>query len=389
MRFGLELPPQWRVYGAFLVYSFCMGSLFPRLPDLQHAMGVAEGALGLALIGTAVGTLISLTFAGPLIEKIGHRHALLALIPMLALLYATAVLAPSPALLFFMLIPVGLCIGAIEIIVNLEADRTEHAIGHRIMNRAHGFWSLGFFSSGLLGAFIAQMGIDFRLHLWLMIPVIVIGTALILGRFEPAPHRTGTSTDPGTRFARPTLAIFVLVAVTMSAMILEGAGADWSAIYMRKEFEVAPFISGSAVAIGALTQAITRLVADQFVERYRPTAVARTLLSILGIGALLVFFAPGPWAALLGFALMGVGTSAIFPLAMSAAAQRTDRPAAVNVAALAQISFVAFLLGPPLLGFVAEHFGIRWSFGIGIPLVIVSLVTAGALGKKPIPHKVD
>ena len=69
--------------------------------------------------------------------------------------------------------------------------------------------------------------------------------------------------------------------------------------------------------------------------------------------------------ALLGFGLMGVGTSVLFPLAMSAAAQRTDRPAAANVASLAQVSFVSFLLAPPLLGFVAEHWGIRTSFGLG------------------------
>jgi MFS family permease len=112
------------------------------------------------------------------------------------------------------------------------------------------------------------------------------------------------------------------------------------------------------------------------------------LVSILGIGALLVFFAQFDWMALLGFGLMGVGTSAIFPLAMSAAAQRTDRPSAINVAALAQISFVAFLLGPPLLGFVAQHFGIRWSFGIGLPLVVLSFAAAGALGSRPVPHQV-
>jgi MFS family permease len=73
---------------------------------------------------------------------------------------------------------------------------------------------------------------------------------------------------------------------------------------------------------------------------------------------------------------------------MSAAAQRTDRPAAANVASLAQISFVAFLLGPPLLGYVAQSLGIRWSFGIGIPLVVLSLITAGALGSRPIEHTV-
>jgi MFS family permease len=163
-------------------------------------------------------------------------------------------------------------------------------------------------------------------------------------------------------------------------MILEGAGIDWSAIYMRNEFQAAPFWAGFAVALGAGAQAVTRFFADSFVERWSPVVVARTLLTISGIGALMVFFTPVWWLAYVGLALIGVGTSALFPLAMSAAAQRTDRPAAINVAALAQISFVSFLLGPPLLGYIAEHFGIRWAFGVGIPLVVLGLVTANALG---------
>lgn len=389
MRFGLELPPQHRVYGAFFVYSFCMGSLPPRLPDIQRAMGIAEGALGLGLIGAAVGTLISLTFAGPVLERIGYRRAILGLIPLLALLYALAVFATGPVMFFLLLLPVGLAIGCIEIIINLEADRTEHLLGHRIMNRAHAFWSFGFFSSGLIGAGIAQTGLSPQLHLLLMVPMVAAAVMLVLGRFDPAPARTGTPTDAASRFAAPTFAIMVLVAVTLSAMILEGAGIDWSAIYMRDVFAVSPFLAGFAVALGAFTQATTRFFADAFVERYSPTVVARVLLSILGLGTLTVFFATADWMALIGFGLMGVGSSAIFPLAMSAAAQRTDRPAATNVAALAQTSFVAFLLGPPLLGFIAEHWGIRWSFGIGLPLVALSLLAAGALGRRPIRHEVD
>jgi MFS family permease len=84
--------------------------------------------------------------------------------------------------------------------------------------------------------------------------------------------------------------------------------------------------------------------------------------------------------ALFGFAAMGMGTSAIFPLAMSAAAQRQDRSSALNIAALAQFSFMVFLLAPPLLGYVAQHFGIRSAYGIGLPLILLSLLTAGALG---------
>ena len=382
MRFGIDMPPQLRVYAAFFLYSFCMGSIFPRLPDIQRAMDVAEGALGLALIGAAVGTLISLTFAGGLLDRIGHRRVLLAALPLLAVFYALAVWAPSPLTLFLLLLPVGLTIGAIEIIVNLEADRVEHAIGRRIMNRAHGFWSIGFFSAGLIGSLVAQTGLSPQLHLLIMVPVIFVGTALIMGRFEAAEHRSGGNTDDGPKFARPTLAILVLVCVTMAAVMMEGAGIDWSAIYMRDVFASEPFLAGFAVALGAGAQAIMRFLADGFVERSNPVVVARVLLTILGLGALLVFFASMPWMALVGFALMGVGTSAIFPLAMSAAAQRTDRPAAVNVAALAQISFVGFLLGPPLLGFIAEHFGIRWAFGIGLPLVGLSLLAAGSLAPR-------
>ncbi|WDR01871.1 MFS transporter [Devosia algicola] len=357
--------------------------MFPRIPDIRNAMGVEEGALGLALVGAAVGTLISLTFFGRLIEKIGHRRVILFAIPTLALSYAIAVLAPGPLALFLLLVPTGLLIGVIEIVLNLEADRTEHALGRRIMNRSHGFWSIGFFTSGLIGAFIAQTGLSAQVHLALMVPIVLVGVILILGRFQPAAHRTGGSADAGPRLARPSLAIMVLVAVTLSAMVLEGAGGDWSAIYMRDMFAVEPFLAGFAVAIGAGAQALTRIFADRFVERYNPVLVARVLLTVLGIGATAVFLAPNAVVALAGFALMGVGTSAIFPLAMSAAAQRTDRPAAVNVAALAQISFVAFLLGPPLLGFVAQHIGIQWAFGVGIPLVVVSFWAAGALSPRP------
>jgi len=389
MKFGLDLPPQQRVYAGFCVYSFCMGSLPPRLPDLQRMMQIKEGLLGFGLIGTAAGTLVSLSFSGPILERIGYRRSILTLIPLLALLYAIASFADGSLAFFLLLFPVGIVIGGIEIILNLEADRTEHLIGHRIMNRAHAFWSFGFFSAGIISALVAQSGLSPRIHLFLMVPVVTLGVVSILGRFDPAPHRTGTSNEKPPQVAVPTMAIMALVAVTLSAMIMEGAGIDWAAIYMRDVFAVPPFLSGFAVALGAGAQALTRFFADPFVERYSPTAVSRALLRVLGVGALLVFFAPSDWLALVGFAMMGVGTSVIFPLAMSAAAQLTDRPASTNVASLAQISFVAFLLGPPLLGYVAEHFGIRWSFGIGLPLVILSIACAKALGKQPLKNEVE
>jgi MFS family permease len=168
--------------------------------------------------------------------------------------------------------------------------------------------------------------------------------------------------------------------VTLPAMVLGGAGFDWSAIYMRDVFGTSAFWGGVAVATGAGAQALMRYFADGFVERHSPVFVARVLFSVLALGDVLVFVSGAPWLSLLGFALLGVGSSAIFPLAMSAAAQRTDRPSTVNVASLAQTAFVSFLLAPPLLGFVAQSFGIRWSFGIALPLVLASVWLSGVLG---------
>ena len=151
---------------------------------------------------------------------------------------------------------------------------------------------------------------------------------------------------------------------------------------MRTVFDSGPFVAGFTVALFAFRQATTRFFADSFVDRHSPSGVARVLLASMAAGVLLVFLSPDPFVSMLGFALLGIGSSALFPLAISAAAQRTDRPAAINVAALSQISFVAFLLGPPLLGFVSDHWGIRSAFAIGIPFIALSLLTAGSLGRR-------
>ena len=379
---GWNMSAVQRVYAAFFLYALALGGMYPRMAEVQLSMGVAEGALGLGLIGTASGTLISLTFGGRWIERWGAQKILWLGLPLVTVFYALAAFATHPFWMFMSLLPAGICIGAIEQVVNLEADRVEFALGRRIMNRAHAFWSIGFASAGLLGGLAAQGGLSPQLHLLGMVAVVALMVMLLLGGFEAAPHRPRINSEDAQKniqFAWPTPAILMLVVATFAAMLMEGAGIDWSAIYMRDVFSSSPFVCGLAVAAGATTQAVTRFFADRLVERFQPVRVARGLILVLGLGVCAVTWAQAAWLALLGLALMGVGTSAIFPLAMSAAAQRTDRPAAVNVAALAQTSFVIFLIGPPLLGWVAEYFGIRATFAVSLPLVALSFWAAKSL----------
>lgn len=361
-----------RVFAGFFLYSLTLAALYSRLAELQVSLGVGEAALGLGLLGAPLGTQIALIFAGNPVERLGPHRTVLIGVPVLAACQIAAVLAPDILTFFLCLTASGIAIGALEIVLNLEADRAEFQLGRRIMSRAHAFWSFGFFASGMLGAAAAQLGIPPVLHLLMVDAAAVALLFPALAGFTPAPAR-GLDAGKQPRFVVPTLGIIALVVVTLPAMLLEGAGIDWSVIFMRDTFDVPAFVNGLAFALGAMTQAIVRYFADPVVDRYGPVRVARAMLILLGIGALMVTFAPTPLVALLGFALMGIGTSSIFPLAMSAAAQRTDRRAAANVAALAQLSFVVFLMAPPLLGFVAEHIGIRYAFGLGLPLVVLGL----------------
>ncbi|MCB9992563.1 MAG: MFS transporter [Hyphomicrobiaceae bacterium] len=371
--------PHFRVFASFFIYSLMLASIYPRLGDLQRQMGVGEGAIGAALIGAAFGTQISLAFAQPLMLRIGYRLSMMIAVPLLGFAEVLASFAPNPVVFFFYQLLGGLAIGVVEMILNLEADRVEHQIGRRIMSRAHAFWSFGFMAAAYVGAGFIQAGFSPTVHLIILLVVVTLLNTYLFRDYVPAPPR---NKDEGkaSRFVRPTPAILVLVTFTLSAMILEGASVDWSVIYMRDVHHTEPWINAATLGVFAMIMALSRFFADGFVDRFGPEKVARTLVIIMGIGALAVCLAPHPAVAIFGFACLGIGTSAIFPLSVSAAAQMTDRPAAVNVASLAQISFVSFLFAPPLLGYIAEHFGIRWSYAIALPLVVLSILTVHRIG---------
>ncbi len=378
----MRLEPQQRIYVCFFLFAVSMGALLSRLPDLQDALKIDKSELGLTLIGAAIGALISLTFASPVVAGLGARKtafitvlgtsASLALVPWMGL-------AP---LVFAALFCEGLLAGALEINFNVEIDRIEAQLGRGVMNRAHGFWSLGFFVTALASSAIRQAGISMQLHLALTFTFVLIVGSLVIAGMRNAPARPVQDHPEAGHVALPTFGLLPLCVIGIAAFLVEGAGIDWSAIYMRDVFHVEPFIGGLGLTLFTFFMALARLFADGFVDRFGSRSVALFLLLLSAAGLCAVWLAPHPNVALLGFAFMGAGCSAVYPLTVSAAAQRTDRPAHVNVAALGQMSFVVFFLAPPLLGFVAEHAGIRTAYLVCIPVILAALTSLGSLSTR-------
>lgn len=355
--------------------------MLARMPDLQVALQVDKSELGLTLIGMAIGALVSLTVSSPLIEHLGPRITAFITVIGTSVCYALVPFMPGAIGVFAVLFFAGLLAGALEINLNVELGRIEADTGRSVMNRAHGCWSMGFFVTALAASFIRQWGVSMQVHLTLtLLLVIVVGWLTIAGMTAAPVDRTHPADEKPPAFAFPTLGLLPLCLIGIAAFLVEGAGIDWSAIYMRDVFQSEPFVGGLGLTLFTFFMALVRLVADPIVERFGSRTVAASLLILSAAGIAAVAMSSHPVVALIGFAMMGAGCSAVYPLAVSAAAQRRDRAPHVNVASLGQVTFIIFFFAPPLLGFVAEHAGIRASYFLCLPLVIGALFCVPALG---------
>ena len=382
MRAYFQSKPKDAVFVSFFLYAFSLGTLFPRLGDLQTQMEIDKATLGFALIGLPLGVQVTLLFADRIVRRFNFRLVLMMGIPLLSISQVFAALSQSPYTFAGILILGGASIAVIEVAVNLEADRVEAHIGHRIMNRSHAHWSFGFFGAGIVGAGFSQLGISPFSHFVLITALGSVLTILLFVKYDAAKPRRQSIVEKNKGFVWPSKGIFLLVFFSLSAMLVEGASIDWSVIFMRDIFNTVPIVSGLSLALAAIAQGIIRYFADQFVDKYGPEKVSLYSLSAMVLGVGCVVFSFEPITALMGFLLMGGGSAVIFPLAMSAAAQRTDKTPEENVASLAQFVFVIFLLAPPILGIVGEHAGLRWSFALCFPLLVVSFFTISSLNSK-------
>lgn len=373
---------RWRVIALFFTHALAAGAIHTRIPDLQVAMGLSEGQLGLVLMGQPLGALSMFVFSSAIIERFGPRRTILAVLPIVIITAALATVLLHPIALFTLLAFNGIGFSLSNIAMNVEADRVEAATGTRVMNTCHGVWSVGFLLTSLLGATLRGFHVDPAIHLWALAPVLIVLLLVVvvpMPVMPPRPH----SGEKVKKLALPTLATLGLVAFGLGAGLTEGASRAWSIIYLRDNFEVSPFIESMALPALLAAMAAGRLLADRVIDRFGPVPVARVLSAIAIAGMVLIVLSPNAYAALAGFVIVGIGICVLYPLMLSAAARIGDRPASQNVAATTLIFQLVNLGAPALIGAVAQGLGVRMAFSMLIPLLILTFVMAGRLESRP------
>jgi predicted MFS family arabinose efflux permease len=281
------MKPHHRIFGVQFVFAFSMGALLARLADLQLAFGLSEGQLGLLLVTMSFGALFGLTFSIPFIERLGARTTTFVSVFGASLLYALIPWSPSALLAAPLFFVAGVLAGALEVNLNVEADRYEASLGYRIMSRSHGMWSLGMFVTAFIAAGVRQAAISMELHLFIVLICVAVAGWFVFSGIENAPRRNDGHAGGAQHIAFPTIGMLPLCLIGAAPLLAEGASIDWSTIYMRDVFAVEPFVGGLSVTIFSLLMAVARLSMDPVIDRYSPRRVAAGLLGIATAGLII------------------------------------------------------------------------------------------------------
>lgn len=379
------LTPARLAMAVFFVQAVLLNNWFPRIPDIQSSLGVGPAELSIALLGMPIGGFIATTLAARIIERLSARRTIVAGFLVFGLMQMLPGWTWSVASLFLVLLLMGASYVVMDVAINVEATRIQAAIGRRILSTCHGFWSLGSMLGLVMGAGFAEAGIETRWHM-MIVALIVVPIGVMVARRMPVFARA--SEAPANRapiVSFPSLSMVGLCIFAFGVVLGELTVRTWGAVYLRDVVGASPAGTGIGYAAFSLGMAAFRLTGDRLADRFGPVALGRFCSGVAVVGVLAVVFAGSLPVAVVGFALLGIGVSIGFPLAVSAAAVFPERTPATNVAALSLIAYSSTLVGPPLVGFVAETGGLRLGLSAILPLMLLSALFAGSLRQRREP----
>lgn len=383
----------WR-NSLFLIFSLCglgLSSWVARVPAVRDALHASTAEMGLLIFGIAAGSIIGLVASSHVVARFGAATTMAWCLTIGSVGFVIAGLGatfgPSFGVVFIGLAIFGASTGMCDVSMNVSGAANERVVGRTIMPIYHAFFSFGTMVGAGLGA-IAE-----GIHLPIAVHALVVGALMTTGvwigvRNLQSEHivpdgEAEVPADDHSKTWRGRLSIWRQPATLLIGLIVlgmaftEGTANDWLALAMVDGHGVSN--ANGALIFGIFVTAMTvgRLLGVKVLDRYGRVPVLRGSTVLAGIGLILVIFVPWVWVAVIGVVLWGLGASLGFPVGMSAAADN-PKTAAARVSAVATIGYTAFLVGPPLIGFLGEHVGILNALLVTLVLVAISGLASGA-----------
>ena len=368
----------------FFVNGFLYANWTSRLPELQRFYGLNNAQLGTVLFCIALGSMVSMPFAGWLGSRFGSDK----IVKIVAILFCISI--PMVAfsqnewvirLCFFFL---GAASGAMDVTMNGQAVLVERLWGKIIFSSFHAIFSIGMALGAAAGGLFSNFEVSLQTHLVIIglfgiLPILWASTKLIRDHIhEAVAAKDNVKTDNFLAFK--TILPFGIIA--FCCMTGEGAMVDWSAIFMNTVVNQSEVISAWAFGIFGVSMTIGRIFGDYFTLKLgkQKLMLIDALLAIFGLGIAL-FFA-SVWSTLLGFFLVGLGLSTIVPIVFSSAGNLKNISPSAGISMATSIGYTGFFIGPPAIGFLAETFGLRLGLGFVLGLFVIMAMVLLRISEK-------
>lgn len=388
---------RWRtaVFAIFLASGLSIATWASRVPTIKTTLDIDNTQIGLMLLGAGIASILGLSLATPVLARYGARKGMLGAMIVFAvgvlLIGVGTDIAQNFVVVVFGLVLFGLGNGAVDVMMNVEGAAIEKQTGKTILPLFHAFFSFGTVIGAGIGALAAAWHVNLMAHTAVMtVVILVIGFVAFAN--VPAREITGDADAEADRphwrdrlhtaleaWREPRT--YALGVIMLGMAFAEGGANDWLALGMVEGHGATPALGALGLAVFSVSMTVMRVLGGPLVDRFGRVNTLR-VLSVLAAGGLLLFIlAPSIPLVFVGAALWGAGVSLGFPLGMSAAADDPAK-AAARVSAAATIGYVAFLCGPPILGFISEQIGLLNTLYILVALAVASGIASPAA--KPI-----
>lgn len=370
--------PRMSVSAMFGANGVLFGIWASRIPDFVERFTIPSGLLGLLLLCIAGGAIVSFPIAGTLSDRYGAAATTRILSALQALALVCLALAPNLWLLAAALVFFGASMGAMDVTMNAWGSEVERAVARPVMPMFHAMFSLGAGLGAASGYGAVSAGLTIGAHFLLLGPAVT-AIALLLAS---APWDSVRSERSKALFVMPKGALVLVGLIALGSALGEGAMADWSAVFLDQATEATTAQAALGYAVFSAAMVLTRLAGGSLIGRLGAVRATRMSGVLAFAGVVILILSGSLLPALAGLALMGVGYAVVVPLAFSRAAAEPGIGAGQAIASVATLCYGGMLLGPPLIGFIAEAAGLRAAFGLLAVLALMIVALAEALGRR-------
>lgn len=396
----------WRnaIFAIFFLSGLSLASWVARIPAVRDDVGLSTQGVGLVILAGSIGSIVGLIAAPWLMARFGTRLGMIGVLVTvsvgLVLVGLGGSVLPSVVLVAVGLVLFGFGNGAVDVMMNVEGAEAERELGKTVMPLMHAFFSFGTVAGAGLAAVASALALSVSIHLGI-IAAVIAAAVVVAVRFVPVreelgddPH-TDAPRDPWTVRLRRSLSVWadvrlLLIGVVMLGMsFAEGSANDWLALAVVDGHGLDETTGAAIFTVFTIAITGARVLGGPFIDRFGRVLMLQVMAGIGVVGLALFIYASEPWMLIVGTALWGIGCSLAFPVGMSAAADVPDRAdAAARVSAVAMIGYCAFLVGPPLIGFLGERFGILNGLLLLLGLMVVAGLAAPAARERNRPRRV-